>query len=61
MAAEKPEPFDNSQYRNEEYFSYEKHSFYDIEVEIDGTGSRQSQPETSKPYQHTEPWKKQAA
>ncbi|XP_031558326.1 uncharacterized protein LOC116294805 [Actinia tenebrosa] len=57
---QKKEPFDNSTYKVNEYYSYNEDSFYDMECEIDATGKRQSQPDPSIPYRHTEPWKKEA-
>ncbi|EDO37496.1 predicted protein [Nematostella vectensis] len=51
---------DNKTYMNEEYFSYNQDSFYDIEMVIDATGARQKQPDPKVPYQHTEPWNKAA-
>ncbi|XP_068707860.1 uncharacterized protein [Montipora foliosa] len=55
-----PTAEDNSTYKVQEYFSYNKYSFYDLENVIDSSGRRQIQPDPVVKYQHTDPWAKKA-
>ena len=52
---------DPKSYHVPEYYSYNKDTFADLEVEMSEAGYRQSQPDPRIPYYHHYPWENKSA